>query len=100
MAIFAATLEGKATSEEIDAVEGLPPSKFPHELMIKLGFSPPGTPPRPPAGSSRCEISCTTARAHPRLRQTESLAKWLVEALIALPRMKAHWRSGEQRRLP
>jgi hypothetical protein len=29
------------TEEEIDAVDGLPPSKFPRELMIKLGFNPP-----------------------------------------------------------
>jgi len=41
MAIFAATLEGKVTSEEIEAVEGLPPSKFPRELMVKLGYNPP-----------------------------------------------------------
>ena len=47
-AIFVATMRGKVTQEEIEAVEGLPPSKFPHELMIKLGFSPPGTPPQPP----------------------------------------------------
>jgi hypothetical protein len=40
-AIFAAVLEGKVTEQEIEAVEGLPPSKFPHELMIKLGFHPP-----------------------------------------------------------
>jgi hypothetical protein len=43
-AIFAAVLQGKVTEQEIDAVEGLPPSKFPPELMVKLGFSPPGTP--------------------------------------------------------
>ena len=47
-AIFVATIKGEVTEAEIDAVEGLPPAKFPHELMIKLGFSPPGTPPRPP----------------------------------------------------
>jgi len=41
MAIFTATLEGKVTPEEIDAVEGLPPSKFPRELMVKLGYNPP-----------------------------------------------------------
>lgn len=40
-AIFAAVLQGKVTEQEIDAVEGLPPSEFPRELMIKLGFSPP-----------------------------------------------------------
>lgn len=42
-------MQGQVTPEEIEAVEGLPPSKFPRELMLKLGFSPPGTPPRPPA---------------------------------------------------
>lgn len=47
-AIFAATMQGQVTKEEIEAVDGLPPSKFPHELMIKLGFSPPVSPPRPP----------------------------------------------------
>lgn len=40
-AIFAATIQGQVTEEEIDAVDGLPPSKFPRELMIKLGFNPP-----------------------------------------------------------
>jgi hypothetical protein len=34
-------MEGKVTAEEIDAVDGLPPSKFPRELMVKLGFNPP-----------------------------------------------------------
>jgi hypothetical protein len=41
-------MKGLVTEEEIDAVDGLPPSKFPHELMIKLGFSPPGAPPQQP----------------------------------------------------
>lgn len=43
-AIFAATIKGEVTEEEIDAVDGLPPSKFPRELMIKLGFNPPPDP--------------------------------------------------------
>jgi hypothetical protein len=36
-------MKGLVTSEEINAVDGLPPSKFPPELMIKLGFNPPKT---------------------------------------------------------
>ena len=40
-AIFAAVMMNEVTPEEIDAVDGLPPSKFPRELMAKLGFSPP-----------------------------------------------------------
>jgi len=40
-AIFVATIKGQVTEEEIAAVDGLPPSKFPRELMIKLGFNPP-----------------------------------------------------------
>lgn len=43
-AIFAATMNGLVTEDEIDAVDGLPPSKFPRELMIKLGFNPPPDP--------------------------------------------------------
>lgn len=43
-AIFAATIQGRVTEEEIDAVDGLPPSQFPRELMIKLGFNPPPDP--------------------------------------------------------
>jgi len=40
-AIFVSLIKGRVTSEEIDAVDGLPPRKFPKELMIKLGFNPP-----------------------------------------------------------
>jgi hypothetical protein len=40
-AIFVATMRGQVTEEEIAAVDGLPPSKVPRELMIKLGFNPP-----------------------------------------------------------
>lgn len=51
-AIFAAVLQGKVTEQEIDAVEGLSPAKFPPELMIKLGFNPP---PEDPAAAQAVE---------------------------------------------
>jgi hypothetical protein len=51
-AIFAATLQEKVTEQEIRAVEGLPPSKFPRELMSKLGFNPP---PEDPAAAQAVE---------------------------------------------
>lgn len=49
------------TQEEIEAVDGLPPSKFPRELMIKLGFNPPPDPAPFPSTNTPPEDSVEAA---------------------------------------